>query len=472
MANSLKLLSWNIEKYGAEKLADPNMLNFVCTVIKMTGADVVGLMELVGWQGNETRDALVKCLNNHEALNKTGIIWAGVASEMTPSRPNEQYAFLWKTNVLTVQGWQLWNVVGEELFDSFFKANKLDAVWQENFWKSLFTNGWIDAAFQLKKRDLLTVDYKNFDLTKKAPSLVLTDPQKKTLVDLLLKEKPVTFPQKGSRPPFLLAGTVGKNIPVLLVLFHAPGPGSGLPVIASNMLSFMGPVREYAVAVVMGDFNVDAKTCLTPITMEYFDTTAGRLQYVRTSTGGFVNGLPFQRLTGPKFALTAQDPDLSLVLDYGGRLASAKTSLSDTLAATNQTADDTAVQAILKSEYDRFFVRAPKADPSTPFAWNLADAMVPKQVPVPGNAGPVMQTRSTTKTPYVASLATAAARAFDAWWDGQNAKTKKSSAAQAILQAAPKFGGSAVPSSLRQAQYTYLYAISDHLPIVMELQYA
>src|SRR5262249_53891716 len=211
--------SWNIQKFGEDKLGDPNVLNFICTAIKITGADVVGLMELVGWQGNETRDALVKALNNNEAVNKTGIIWAGVASEMTPSRPNEQYAFLWKTNVFKVTEWALWNVVGEELFDSFFKANALDATWQENFWKSLFTNGWIDAAYQLKKRDVLQADYKNFDLTKKAPTLVLTDPQKQTVVDLLLKEEPVSFPKKGSRPPFLLAGkTVGTNVDVLLVL--------------------------------------------------------------------------------------------------------------------------------------------------------------------------------------------------------------------------------------------------------------
>src|SRR5262249_26255292 len=109
---------------------------------------------------------------------------------------------------------------------------------------------------------------------------------------------------------------------------------------------------------------------------------------------------------------------------------------------------------------------------STPFAWNLADAMVPKQVPVAGPMGvPVMQPRSTTKTTYVPELATAAARAFDAWWDRQNAKKKKSNDAKKLLADAPKFGGSKVPGSLREAQYAYLYAISDHLPIVMELQY-
>ena len=125
MANSLKILSWNIQKFGEEKLNDPNIISYICGIIKLSGADIVGLMELVGWQGNETRDKLVTHLNNLELLNKTGVTWVGEASEMTPSRPNEQYLFLWNTSKFKAKRWLLWNVIGETSFDDFFNSASL-----------------------------------------------------------------------------------------------------------------------------------------------------------------------------------------------------------------------------------------------------------------------------------------------------------------------------------------------------------
>jgi hypothetical protein len=241
------------------------------------------------------------------------------------------------------------------------------------------------------------------------------------------------------------------------------------------MLSFMDPVRKFGVGVVMGDFNVDANKCSNRYTLQYFDNNKGKLDYVRAGNGSAVDAYPFQRLTGPNLPLQAAVADLSLVLNYGGRLATAKTSISTTLAGASTIATTTSVQGILSSEYDRFFVRAPKPDPSSPIAWNLMDAIVPKIVKVPGPPPfglPVDETRSTTGTTYVADLATAAARAYDSWWDRQNAKKRKSADTIKMLNDAPKLGGSVLPGTLRQAQYTYRNAVSDHLPIIMELQYA
>lgn len=476
MANSLKLLSWNIQKFGEQKLNDPNVIHFICTVIRTAKADVVGLMELVGWQGNETRDKLVAALNNLEALAKSGVQWNGAASEMTPARPNEQYLFLWKTHLVQSATWALWNVISEELFNDFFKTNNFNQAMQETFWGSLFNNNWIDAAFQLKpaKRALLKGDYTKFDLSQKAPSVSLSNPQKKVIVDLLLQETPVTFPMRGSRPPFVLGVvTAGTNVEVLIVLFHAPGPGNGLPVLASNMLAFMPPVQTTQVGVVMGDFNIDANDSSKLSSLPYWNNDTGRLDYVRAPNNIPVLCCPFQRLTGPDFTLKAADPALTQVQKYSPRLASAKTSISTTLVGNSVIADDTTVQSILSSEYDRFFVRAAKADPSPAVAWNLMDAMVPKTVPVMKPNGTVVQEpRSKTSTTYVPDLAVAASRAFDNWWDYQNNKKRKSDATQKLLAEAPKLGPNVIVGTLRQAQYCYRNAISDHLPILMELQYA
>lgn len=471
MANSLKILSWNIQKFGEEKLNDANVINYICAVIKLAQAQVVGLMELVGWQGNETRDKLVATLNNHETLKNTGITWAGEASEMTPARPNEQYLFLWQTNQFQKTEHVLWNVVGEAAFDPFFKKYNISSGDQDKFWQSLFKNGVLDAAFQLKPktRESITADYRNLDLSKKDPKFdKLTGPEKQDVVNLLLKEQPQTFPLRGSRPPFLLAGKAqpGKQ-DILFMLFHAPGPGNGLPRVASNQLT-VKPVHDAAICVVMGDFNVNSAECGNEYTLQYFDQFLGRLAYVMDAKSKKLFAYPFQRLTGPQIKGTATDPTLATVESYAKRLWDTKTSISTTLVDPTVVADAAAVQGILSSEYDKFFVRAPKADPVAAYAFPTMDAMTPKQVTVPPG---VFATRSTTTTSYVSDLASFGKQAFDAWWERQNAKKRKSKELQQMLIDMPKLTTSGT-QSLREAHYVYRSAISDHLPIVMELQYA
>jgi hypothetical protein len=481
MANSIKILSWNIQKFGEDKLADANFMDYVCQVIQIYGADVVGLMELVGWKGNEIRDALVTRLDNIEKAKNgglgSGITWQGEASEMTPSRPNEQYVFIWKKSLFSKFAVILWNVVGETAFSDYFKKYGVSATDQEKLWSSLFKNGYLDAAYMMpwSQFDTLLLNYKSLDLTKKAPTIALSDAQKKDLVDILIAETPEAFPKRGSRPPFLLrTRTATTPTDIIFLLFHAPGPGDALPMIASNQLSFIPDVQNTAVGVVMGDFNVGATEAAKQYALEYFDKTSGSLKYVKDAKGAFITGYPFQRLTGGAFASQASpNASLSAVQNYGKRLWTDKTSITTTLVnPQNTVASPTEVQKLLSSEYDKFFVRSPQADPSAPFVINLIDAMVPKSVQTGVDAfgNPVMTTVSTTATTYQPTLAALAQQVYNTWWAGQNGKKKKSSTTVQLLAQCPVPASSLL--SLFQSHYVYRNAISDHLPILMELKYA
>jgi hypothetical protein len=131
------------------------------------------------------------------------------------------------------------------------------------------------------------------------------------------------------------------------------------------------------------------------------------------------------------------------------------------------------VNKLSTSEYDKFFVRSPQADPSTPFVVPLIDAMIPKQVQTgidPNTGLAVVETRSTTATTYQATLGKLGQEVFNTWRKRQAAKKKQSPATKNLLLQMPALLGP--PSSLYEAHYVYRYAISDHMPIMMELQYA
>src|SRR3954451_2667670 len=93
MADTIQILYCNIVKFSPKQLNDPAFISYVCHVINESGADVVGIMEIVGWVGKDVKDKLLA------VLRSTGVLWNGAESEMTPSKPNEQYVLLWRDPV-------------------------------------------------------------------------------------------------------------------------------------------------------------------------------------------------------------------------------------------------------------------------------------------------------------------------------------------------------------------------------------
>jgi deoxyribonuclease-1-like protein len=86
-----KLLSWNIENFGASKTEAS--LNFIAETCK--DYDIVALQEVVAGYGGA--QAVAKLV---DVLNRKGSKWDYTISDPTTSTPGkkERYAFLWKTH--------------------------------------------------------------------------------------------------------------------------------------------------------------------------------------------------------------------------------------------------------------------------------------------------------------------------------------------------------------------------------------
>ncbi|WP_372010807.1 hypothetical protein NBRC13296_08130 [Paenibacillus chitinolyticus] len=472
MSHSLKLLSWNIEKFNADKMNDDFFIKYVARVIRLMEIDVAGIMEIVGWIGNEVCTAIVNELNQQEQQKATGVVWSGQASEMTPSAPNEQYVFVWKLGLFSSVEWKLWNVLGENAFDTFFATNNItDEDEKFQVTQSLAKNGWMNDSFMVpySAYSKLVADPQNLDCTKKNPTLNLTAQQKLDLSAILTAYAPETFPYPRSRPPFILrVTTADTNTVITFVLFHAPGPSDSSPITASNQISLIDPVIQADVGVVMGDFNVTEAWAKRTWALQYYNWDLGRLRYVLNDSGQYIFAAPFQRLSGPDFAShSTTQPALTTVQNYSFRLQDNLTSMTSALVAPDAIADSTVMQSILSSPYDKFFVRSAQTDPSDPFVCNLVDLTTPKEIwtgTMDTDNNPVNETRSTTPSTYQRDLSSLTAAIYNNWYNRHAGKSTSLN-----LQQIPKLN--VRPTSLREAQYAYYYAISDHMPICMELKY-
>jgi len=72
---NVQKLSWHVQKLGSKKLNDPAFIAYVAHVSKETGADVVGIMEVVGWIGKDDKEKLLA------GLKSTAVRWQGAESE-------------------------------------------------------------------------------------------------------------------------------------------------------------------------------------------------------------------------------------------------------------------------------------------------------------------------------------------------------------------------------------------------------
>jgi hypothetical protein len=459
MADTIKILSWNIEKFGPKQLNDPAFIDY---------ADVVGIMEIVGWVGKDVKDKLLA------VLSATGVLWRGAESEMTPSKPHEQYVLLWRDPVTTCTV-STYGIVGDEAFNTFFKSNvRWTQTETDKFWGLLQDKGYIDDNYILTDtaRVSLTANFTNLDLTTTNPnnSITLDNTEKQAVVNILLADDALTFPQPGARPPFVakltLVASRGPDIPMLLVLYHAPGPGGFGPSVASNQLGLIPGVQTATKAVVMGDFNVKSNQ-FNQIVQLYKSDHRGQLQNV-LDNGQKLVAYPFQRLTGPQIPVTVITTD-NQCFTYTRLLANPNTSIGKNVPGSNVVATDQTVAALLSEPYDNFYAIGLNPVVSSTVV-PLISQLVPKYIPItnpPNDASNVVT--STTTAAYDSQAARHAASLWNAWWDGQAAKGIKASD---IIKTYGKFNPNDVPPSLQSAHVVFRYAISDHLPILTELTYA
>lgn len=440
---TIKILSWNIQKFGATKLNSASFIKYVADVIIDSRADFVGLMEIVGWVGKDIKNQLLT------ELRQTGISWNGEESEMTPSKPHEQYVFLWKVDPCKQVEHKLYGIVGENAFDQLFKSYNFDAKKIELFWELLRKKKYLDGDYIVPEdvRESLTQDPNNFDLS---PEITFDSVQKKALVDVLLADDAIGFPYAGSRPPFLASLKLEPNqTEMLITLYHAPGPEGNWPLYASNALAFMPEVRNATKSVIMGDFNV-RKTELDKLVN--LEVPGPNYSWVRV--GG--TAIPFQTLTGPAFP--GNNP---VALDYKRALIDQPTSLTTTLQSAAIIPNDITIKSIQSNPYDNFYTRG-----------FTATEVKQKQV-VPLIDETIPKTASTTTTTYSLTRSEQVALIFNEWVDHQRAKGIKMPDIVNPKKAGSidKFAPNTVPANLREAHYAYRYAVSDHLPIFIELEY-
>jgi hypothetical protein len=474
---TIKILSWNIQKFNSAKMNDKNFMDYVAGVIIDCGADFVGIMEIVGWVGQGIKNSLVSILHN-----KTGVTWAGEESEMTPSKPNEQYIFLWKQDPVAENKQRLYRIIGDVAFDQFFARYNYSQADKATFWQALLDKGYIEDDFTVPDNARAQLEHNPLSLdlppthTPPNPPVNPTDQQKRDAVMILLADSSLGFPLQGSRPPYLastMLETSANKVPCLIALFHAPGPTGTWPMIACSMLGLVDDVIAASKGVVMGDFNVTQTQ--SQAAYEHYRWANGQLEsVVDLATNFTLTSTPFQRLTGPNIVNLNVPPRDVTFCNYQKVFDNTRTSLTTTLIADdNVVADDTAVNNLRSSEYDNFFVRGFLSIPQREVLPVIAE-LIPKQIPVNNPLNQPVVTKSITTAPYNQERATLAAQVFNQWWDQQNARGVK----KPDIINPSKLGNPITkipnnqPTSLRQAHYIYRYSISDHLPIFIELEYA
>lgn len=470
---SINVLSWNIQKFGADKAKDEHFLRYVAYVVGQARADVVGIMEVVGQVGTVLVSNLLPFLNNLD----TAATWRGVAGRRTAAAPNEQYVLLWRADRLEVtDGPRMIGVLAGPEFDKFLLDHMIDD--RDALLASLVAHRYIDKHDRVNPRAYgwLVNDKAPLDLeTHKNKKLhyKLNDAKKRVLTALLTADAPQFFPARKARPP--LVATVrpkGTTIDIRLALLHAPGPGFDPPRTAMQLKLITG-LEGARAAVVMGDFNLNAQESARVRALESFDIAQGRVAYVYTARGEKVECLAFQPLTGPALKAKPADPRFQKTLGFKGTLEKEKTSLVKTimpdLIATKKNVD-----ALRANEYDRFFVIGKGEKPGV---YDVIDAAVPKQW---ADDGRNFEPRSTTKTPYDAQLAKLASKVHDRWWKRASSKAQKQTKRKRkkkkgvdtdLLKEAPRIEAKQI-TSLREAQYSYILGVSDHLPVALELVYA
>ena len=445
----LKLLSWNVQKYGARKAHDQAFREFVADLIIATQADLVGLMEIVGWIGQDVRNNLVATLNQKAQAP----VWQGEESEMTPSKPHEQYVFLWNTTKIKVTKQYLWGVVGDDAFRELFTACKFDQTLVQRFWQVMISKGYLDSDFSVAVsgqpcQDLVHIGAKAFDLT---PGFIypFTPANKQVIAETLLTQEIVGFPYRNSRPPYLAECTlVPGGGAILVTLFHAPGPTGSWPMLSTNTLSGMKPVQISRPSVIMGDFNVGQAHMTQVYTVTALDPNGRPIPFL--VAGHPVALQPFQALTGPSHTGFA-------TLDYKLLLRNDLTSLTTGIGSRTFVPDDLTIGNVLSSPYDKFLVAAAAPASANARALNVIDSILPKQDVL----GDLI---SKTSSAFLQSLSDSAVQAFVGWFDDQSSHRFP----PAILTHMD--GTGSMIDSLSRAHYVYRYAISDHLPVLLELK--
>src|SRR5215472_8235239 len=155
MPTTIRVMSWNIERFGEGKGTDPGppraeteLINYICHVINQENIDIVGLMELSGGYGGEIANWITGRLNGGLAPPPP---WQYKLSGRQDGGTQEEYIFLWRNQPgrleLDVNGdpWPtaLVNVVDDNSLASFFSRFHWNAAQKAQLYQALEANKYI-----------------------------------------------------------------------------------------------------------------------------------------------------------------------------------------------------------------------------------------------------------------------------------------------------------------------------------------
>lgn len=358
-------MSWNVESLGAGKATtgttdtQSEVVGFLNQAIQLVGADIVGVMEIKSGLGQKILDWLLAKLNNPPLPKGTtkNYTWDGRVSARQDGSTQEESLLLWKGEpsrlALDLQG----NPGPVSLIGVVDKASLANALTGlkdpdiPNLYKALENKAYLQRPrFKDKGKFVLTKTWRvdpaawttlsaamtpTVDLTKSNPPAPKgVDAQ--ALAAKLINVDMLRFPTFGQRSPMLgnfLIGAAKTPTKLMTLLLHAPGPQEPGRADAINIIALSSVVQGTGNLLMMGDWNIVDETK--------------------------INGDSYQRSATGLVRLTAQDRQPVFAPITGPPVkaqdlmgTTAKTSLTNTFFP-----DATNVTATLVNPYDRFFFR-------------------------------------------------------------------------------------------------------------------
>lgn len=427
MPGKLKVMSWNLQNFGSGKM-DDDYYTTICFLIDMYKPDIVGMMEIVGGYGDPIADNLKKTLNSFNNATSPCKWDAVVSDQFLSGGHNEQYIILYntQTNLKAMNSFGLVGIINDHDFNEVYNdLNVTSDSDKETFTDTLMKYNYIDGSYR--------VPAKTWKLLHGGAAVKLDEITKDVAIlgkikQVLLKAKPYVFPDWVSRTPFNCNFTLPNNQLFSVYLFHAPAPPRGRNVDAyygNNHLGLISELNATHDTVVMGDFNIKQSELDTVIKYWYMDTD-GEMK----STQEWVK--VFQTLTGP--GITGYP-----FLQYVKVLDQKKTSLVQTVSPKITNPDEA-----YSSEYDNFFLlRKNTLNP----------------------VGERIESLGRMSTSFVSLVAEFGVRKYKNWYRTHGKR-------RGIRRKGIKYPDiKGTPLTLEEAFYVFRYAISDHAPVLLELDY-
>lgn len=350
---------------GSQPPTQSELINFINLVARNENADVLGIMELKAGQGTNVKSWLLAKLNNGVG---GGAVWDGVVSSRQDGGTMEEYVVLWKAQANQLQlnangrpaPASLLGVLDDNAMSRLFAAKGwgTGSLNRQATYAALADADYV-AAGRFKLRSKMTVTRFQRVLptgwtllnqmgnpqvqwgNNPAPPPAINNQQdSRALAQLLLDVDILRFITYGDRSPFLVNLLVGATpAPLAIVLLHAPGPQDPTRTDAINIIGLSRPAAAAAAGgnlLVMGDFNIAAAQA-NATGRVYGRYTNAQNQFVFAQVTPAQNAQVFAPITGAPL----NAPDL---------LPGVRTSLVNTFLA-----DGSALNATLANTFDKFF---------------------------------------------------------------------------------------------------------------------